>query len=184
MKKITVYTLDRLLFRRLRLLFDGRYEVIHCPDSGDIAGDIRICDLDTLPVEVADIRLSRHAGVGVIALPFSQDELEMAVAQLEKRDTGRLILIKDTRTVQLGDKAVRLTEVEFRVLSVLASVPTGEYVSRERLISEVWGDGVDGGVVNVYIHYLREKLEKDGERIIISSRREGYKINERTVTVC
>jgi DNA-binding response OmpR family regulator len=117
-------------------------------------------------------------------LPFSQDELDMAVARLEKRDTGRLILTKDTRTVQLGDRSVKLTEVEFRLLSVLASAGAGEYVSRERLIREVWGEGVDGGVVNVYIHYLREKLEKDGERIIISSRREGYKINERAVTVC
>jgi DNA-binding response OmpR family regulator len=184
MKKIAVYTLDRLLYRRLCLLFDGRYEVIHCPDGGDIGADIRVSDLDTLPAPVADIRLSRHAGEGVIMLPFSQDELDMAIARLEKRDTGRLILIKDTRTVQLGDRSVKLTEVEFRLFSVLVSAGAGEYVSRERLIREVWGEGVDGGVVNVYIHYLREKLEKDGERIIISSRREGYKINERAVTVC
>ena len=45
-------------------------------------------------------------------------------------------------------------------------------------------DGVDGGVVNVYVHYLREKLEKNGERIIISTRNLGYKINERMVTLC
>ena len=184
MKKIAVYTLDRLLFRRLCLLFDGRYEVILCREGDASVGDIIISDLDTQPIRGADITLSRGGVAGAIPLPFPIDEVEMAVAQLEKRDTGRLILNKDSRTVQLGGRTVKLTEVEFRVLSVLASVPTGEYVSKERLISEVWGDGVDGGVVNVYIHYLREKLEADGEKIIISSRREGYKINERTVTVC
>ena len=184
MKKIAVYTLDRLLFRRLCLLFDGRYEVILCREGCDTVGDITISDLDTQPVSGADITLSRGGKDGTIRLPFSIDEMEMVVAGLEKRDTGRLFLNKETRTVQLCGKSVKLTEVEFRVLSVLASVPSGEFVSKERLIAEVWGEGVDGGVVNVYIHYLREKLEKDGERIIISSRREGYKINERTVTVC
>lgn len=184
MKKIAVYTLDRLLFRRLCLLFDGRYEVILCREGDAPVGDIIISDLDTQPHDGADIRLSRWAGGDVIPLPFLQDEMEMAVARLEKRDTGRLILNNEGRTVKLFGRTVKLTEVEYRVLSVLASVPTGEFVSKERLIAEVWGDGVDGGVVNVYIHYLREKLEKDGERIIISSRREGYKINEKAVTVC
>ena len=43
----------------------------------------------------------------------------------------------------------------------------------------VWGDGADGGVLNVYIHYLREKLEAGGEKIILSSRKQGYKIVEK-----
>jgi DNA-binding response OmpR family regulator len=36
-------------------------------------------------------------------------------------------------------------------------------------------------VLNVYVHYLREKLE-DGKKIIISSRKLGYKIDERYLT--
>ena len=54
----------------------------------------------------------------------------------------------------------------------------GEYVSREELLSRIWQNKTDKGILNVYIHYLREKLEKGGERIIISSRNLGYKINE------
>ena len=41
------------------------------------------------------------------------------------------------------------------------------------------GDDADGGILNVYVHYLREKLEKRGEKIIISSRKSGYKIDEK-----
>ena len=48
--------------------------------------------------------------------------------------------------------------------------------------------GADEGVLNVYVHYLREKLERGGEKIIISSRGLGYKIDEKYLqtggTVC
>ena len=37
----------------------------------------------------------------------------------------------------------------------------------------------DEKTVNVYIHYLREKLESGGEKIIISSRNMGYKIDSK-----
>ena len=181
MMKIGICTLDRLLFRRLCLLLDGRYEVVlfeseeEAPDC-----DIRIADLDTVRVRDADLTLSRVAGVGDMLLPFSSEEIEEAIEKLQKSNTGRLILQKDSRSVRLGGRTVRLTDVEFRLLSVLMSVPVGVYVSKERLVEEVWGEGTGVGVVNVYIHYLREKLETDGERIILSSRNMGYKINERT----
>jgi DNA-binding response OmpR family regulator len=59
---------------------------------------------------------------------------------------------------------------------------SGDFISREELIRRVWGEGADGGVLNVYVHYLREKLEKQGEKIIISSRKNGYKIDGKYLT--
>ena len=50
---------------------------------------------------------------------------------------------------------------------------------REEILSTVWGGEADSGVINVYIHYLREKLEVCGEKIILSSRKCGYKIDEK-----
>ena len=44
---------------------------------------------------------------------------------------------------------------------------------------DVWGDECEGGVLNVYIHYLREKLETEGEKIIFSTRKMGYKIDKK-----
>jgi DNA-binding response OmpR family regulator len=74
----------------------------------------------------------------------------------------------------------KLTEAEFALLEVLVECG-GEFIKREELLSRVWGDNADPGVVTVYIHYLREKLEKNGEKVIISSRKNGYKISERFV---
>ena len=56
----------------------------------------------------------------------------------------------------------------------------GEYVSREELRLGVWDEDTDSGVVNVYIHYLRQKLER-GEKIINTSRSLGYKIDEKYI---
>ena len=190
MKRITVCTSDEMLFRRIYLHLSAGYDVL--PYRGEARrerGDIVIVDIDTHGNLSGDILLTRgavgdgprnrRAEVPVLPIPISLSELERAVEFVEKRDTGSLILLKEERAVRLFGEVIRLTEVEVRVLEILVRAPRGEYVSRERLIEEVWGGECDGGVVNVYIHYLRTKLEKNGEKIIISSRREGYKLDER-----
>lgn len=185
MKKISVFTHDRLLFRRLFLLLCEEYDVSLCNETeGAVASDIKIVDLDFFPDESGELLLSRSAARDAIAVPFSFSEIENALEGISKSDTGRLILLENERAARLDGTTVRLTDVEYRLLSVLLSVPVGEYVPKQRLVTEVWGEGASEGVVNVYIHYLREKLEKNGEKIIISSRNLGYKINERTVSVC
>ena len=55
----------------------------------------------------------------------------------------------------------------------------GAFISREALKSAVWGAESSEGVLNVYIHYLREKLERDGEKVILSSRKSGYALAEK-----
>jgi two-component system OmpR family response regulator len=55
----------------------------------------------------------------------------------------------------------------------------GAAVSREVILDRVWHGDADGGIVNVYIHYLREKLETEGERIILASRGRGYSLTEK-----
>lgn len=192
MKRITVCTSDEMLFRRIYLHLSAGYDVLpYRGESRRERGDIVIVDIDSHGHLSGDILLTRGA-VGdservrggrddaiLLYIPISLDELERAVKFVEKRDTGSLILLKEERAVRLFGEVIRLTEVEMRVLEILVTAPRGEYVSRERLIEEVWGGECDGGVVNVYIHYLRTKLEKNGEKIIISSRREGYKLDER-----
>ncbi len=184
MKKAAVYTRDLLLYRRLLLWFGEKYAVSLSEDGNRLGEDIAIVDADFFPKLSGDVVLSRVGLAGAMAIPFSIEDMENALQSLEKRDTGRLCLVEGERAVRLDGATVRLTDVEYRLLRVLLSVPVGEYVSKQKIVTEVWGDGVDGGVVNVYVHYLREKLEKNGERIILSSRNLGYKINERTVTVC
>ena len=59
------------------------------------------------------------------------------------------------------DAAVQV-EGAFDALSIIEA--GGEAVSREEILERVWHGEADGGIVNVYIHYLREKLESGGER--------------------
>ncbi|MFA5561844.1 MAG: winged helix-turn-helix domain-containing protein [Eubacteriales bacterium] len=70
-------------------------------------------------------------------------------------------------------REVALTEREYRLLSVLMAAGGG-VVSRETLFEQVWGGQGETGVVNVYIHYLRRKLEAGGRKLIESRKGRGY----------
>lgn len=113
---------------------------------------------------------------GRLLRPFSEERLKGAV-EIAGGNLSVPTLTLGERCAYIRDKKISLTEVEFNLLNCLVS-KGGEFVTREQILSTVWGEGVDGGVVNVYVHYLREKLEFFGEKIIISSRKSGYKIRE------
>ena len=57
----------------------------------------------------------------------------------------------------------------------------GQVVSREQILSEVWnGDqGASSNVIEVYVRYLRQKLEEGGEeRLIHTIRGRGYSLSD------
>lgn len=110
-----------------------------------------------------------------LPLPFTYEELENAIANSEVDEEK--ILTRGSRCVYLRGEKIPLTEVEFTLLSTLMDA-NGEYVSRDELMQKVWQGEADGGVLNVYIHYLRGKIER-GEKIILSSRSYGYKIDRK-----
>jgi DNA-binding response OmpR family regulator len=72
---------------------------------------------------------------------------------------GALTLDLARRRARVGDSEVDLSDREFRLLYHLVS-HAGEVVSRERLLSEVWGYSFDPGsnVVDVCVRRLRLKL--------------------------
>ena len=84
-----------------------------------------------------------------------------------------LLLLKENRAIRFYNEHIRLTEVEFALLSALIDA-NGSFLSRKALRAAVWGEEGTDGLLSVYIHYLREKLEHDGEKVILSSRKEGY----------
>jgi DNA-binding response OmpR family regulator len=78
--------------------------------------------------------------------------------------------------VRIGDREVELTRREFELLEELAR-HRGIVLSREQLLERVWGYDfeVDGNVVDVFVGYLRRKLEAGGEpRIIHTVRGVGF----------
>jgi two-component system, OmpR family, copper resistance phosphate regulon response regulator CusR len=120
-----------------------------------------------------------------VAKPFSFDELLARVRVHVRRPAqkdedgvlrvGTLTLDLARRQVRIGEVAAALSDREFRLLHHLAE-HAGEVVSRERLLSEVWGYHFDPGsnVVDVCIRRLRKKL---GERAPIETvRHAGYRL--------
>jgi two-component system OmpR family response regulator len=120
-----------------------------------------------------------------VVKPFDFDELRARMRALIRRGpVGRVNLLQvgnlrvdpSTRIATHRGHQVELTAREFDVLQALARNP-GAPVSRTVLLSEVWpGDpSVSPNVVDVYIGYLRKKLERPrGPRLIRTVRGKGF----------
>ncbi len=108
-----------------------------------------------------------------ITLPFPIGELRAKILSPRQE----LTLDRTGLIATLCGRKVRLTELEATLLDLIIRGGK-EYTSRESLHRALWGERATDGALNVYIHYLRRKLELTDEKVILSSR-EGYKINER-----
>lgn len=120
-----------------------------------------------------------------LSKPFSIQELLLRGKRLMRRSTdgtggwlrcGDLEVDRMRRTVACGGRPVDLTVKEFALLTYLME-HREECVSRERLLQDVWQMHPDANtnVVDVYINYLRRKLE-DGQarKLIHTVRGNGY----------
>ncbi len=107
-----------------------------------------------------------------LPIPFSYDQLFAAIGG---EGPSRPMLLRGDGCAYLRGERIALTDVEFALFNMLYEA-NGEFVCRESLLRNIWNDDADGGVVNVYVHYLRQKLER-GEKIIFTSRKHGYKID-------
>ena len=89
---------------------------------------------------------------------------------------GELRLDLHTRRVHVGQTQVELSAREFALAEELLRHPD-QVLTREQLLSRVWGFDFDPGsnVVDVYVRYLRNKL---GPERIITVRGAGYRLAE------
>ena len=104
--------------------------------------------------------------------PFSFEELlarirvrlrpEAAGADQMRLTHRDMVLDLRTRTLTLEDRTVELSAREFALAETFMRHP-GQVLSREQLLSAVWGLDFDPGsnVVEVYVSYLRNKLGRD-----------------------
>ncbi len=76
---------------------------------------------------------------------------------------GDLEIDSDPRRIRRGDHEAELTHREFALLETLATDP-GRVLSKGHLLDQVWGPDFDGttNVVEVYIGYLRRKVQPNG----------------------
>jgi DNA-binding response OmpR family regulator len=162
-------------------------------DGLDVLASLRRFDRQTPVVvltardEVADTVAALDAGADdYLSKPFAFDELlaRIRVCLRDDRSPGTAVLSCGdleldlrSRHVRRAGRAFELTAREFALAEVFLRHP-GQVLSREQLLSNVWGYDYDpeSNVVDVYVGYLRRKVGRDriatvrgmGYRLVIS----------------
>lgn len=147
--------------------------------------DVPICVLSAR-TEVADRVRGLQAGADdYLTKPFAISELVARMQALLRRVppagaepvvVGSVRVDAAARRAWRGERELELTRREFDLLDVLAR-HAGTVVSRARLLELVWGYTFDAdtNVVDVFVGYLRRKLEAEGEdRILHTERGVGF----------
>lgn len=114
--------------------------------------------------------------------PFSIEELKARMRVVFRREATEspqailtfrdLYLNSDLRIVKKGNDEIGLTKREFDLLAALME-HANRVMSREKLLDKVWGfeTVVDTNVVDVYIRYLRNKIDEQGKASYIQTLR-------------
>jgi DNA-binding response OmpR family regulator len=89
-------------------------------------------------------------------------------------------VVPSRHEVRRGARSVNLTAREYALLLHLLE-HRGQVLSREQILQQVWHDqqGAASNVIEVYVRYLRQKLEEAGEkRLIHTVRGRGYCLSD------
>jgi len=122
--------------------------------------------------------------------PFAPAELVARVHAMLRRVEAKpenqkvtyadMTLDPSTREARRGDMELQLTVTEFNLLHLLLRHPR-QVLERRQILNDVWGYdfGGDDNVLEIYIGYLRKKLEAEGQpRLIQTVRGVGYTLRE------
>ena len=121
--------------------------------------------------------------------PFNLDELLARIRALLRRTTTPkqkeyifedLKLDTGTRRAYRGDRVIDLTAKEYELLELFMRHPR-QVLTREMIYDDVWGYdfGGESNIIEVYVRYLRQKLEQGDEgRILHTVRGMGYVLRE------
>lgn len=116
--------------------------------------------------------------------PFAFEELVARIrAHLRRQgvagprlEVADLVVEPQAHRATRAGRALALSPTEFRILEVFMRHP-GQVLTRDALMEHVWGPAADptSNVVDVYIHYLRRKVDRGfGQPLIHTVRSVGY----------
>jgi two-component system response regulator MprA len=152
-------------------------------------------DLPILLLTARDAVEDRVAGLDTgaddyLVKPFAFEELLARVRALLRRrpDPQRSALLEyadlqldtNARMAQRGERSIGLTTTEFELLHLFMQHPR-HVLTRDQMLERVWGcdSSVETHVLEVYVGYLRQKLEASGEpRLIQTVRGAGYALRK------
>ncbi len=139
---------------------------------------------DALPDLVNSLNLGAD---DYVTKPFSFDELIARLRAVSRRGqisqpvrlrVGDLVLDTATREVWRGEQLIELSPREFGLLNLLMRL-SGQVVSRDRIIAEIWGPAasIETNTVDAFVRLLRNKIEASFPHKLISTvRGVGYMI--------
>jgi DNA-binding response OmpR family regulator len=176
----TVLILDIMLPK-----MDGVAVLKRLRGTGNRVPVIMITARDTTSDKVQSLDLGAD---DYLTKPFDIEELLARVRAILRRTEGDevlrvadLTINRATREVQRGGREIDLTAKEFDLLEFMARNPR-RVLSRDLLLSRVWNQGFGGAttnVVDVYVGYLRRKVDAPGEpRLIKTVHGVGYALKE------
>ncbi len=121
--------------------------------------------------------------------PFAFEELVARIRALLRRHEARapevlrcgdLVLDTGSRTARRGNRDIQLSTTEFKLLYLFMR-HQGQVLTRSQIMERVWEYDFEGesNVLEVYVRYLRNKLEANGEpRLLHTMRGSGYVLRE------
>ena len=175
--KISVRSGDRVFAEMIALELE-----FHGHTVCDEGAELYIIDTDTVDeVREGAICFGRAAqdnSGDFLLRPFLMSELLALVEKKTKKDesvesTPEIRLERDGK-ITVGGETVSLSETEYALLALLLDM-RGEVVSREEIQKKIFPDARDSNVCEVYIHYLREKIDRRLDANIIRTvRGKGY----------
>jgi two-component system OmpR family response regulator len=158
-------------------------------------------DIERMPVLFLTARddvTDRIAGLTAggddyVTKPFSIEELVLRLRALLRRShlalttdsativVGDLVLDEDSREVRRGDGLISLTATEFELLRFLMRNPK-RVMSKAQILDRVWNYDFGGqaNIVELYISYLRKKIDAGRKPMIHTMRGFGYVLKPAT----
>jgi two-component system response regulator MprA len=166
-------------------------------DGLEVCRQLRMagCDEPVLMLTAKDAIRDRVAGLDAgaddyLVKPFAFDELLARIRALLRRAAppdadaplqfADLVLDPTTRQARRGDRDIELTAKEYDVLELFMHHPR-QVLTRDIIYDRIWGYdfGGESNIIEVYVRYLRAKLEAGGEpRLIYTLRGVGYVLRE------
>jgi len=166
-------------------------------DGLEVCRQLRMagCDEPVLMLTAKDAISDRVAGLDAgaddyLVKPFAFDELLARIRALLRRasppeadaplEFADLVLDPTTRQARRGGREIELTAKEYDVLELFMRHPR-QVLTRDIIYDRIWGYdfGGESNIIEVYVRYLRAKLEAGGEaRLIHTLRGVGYVLRD------